>query len=255
MHAVDSAGHPGAAARPYLMFGNARQMVVKVYQPWRKWLVLVLLVLGLPLGSWGLFDYGRYRAGFDSGDAGRRLNELRTQLAEARSVNETLRQRLVTADQAREIDRQAYAEINNNLVALQDEILELKEEVAFYRGIVTPENAGATGVRVQSLHFAAAGRPRAYTYKLILTQVDKEAKLVRGLAKITVLGTRTGAAAEVPADRDSVIKFQFKYFGKSEGDIVLPEAFAPARVVVEVTTEFPKRNRAETVYTWQQVTL
>src|SRR3569833_2433759 len=187
------------------MFGNARHMVVKVYQPWRKWLVLVLLVLGLPLGSWGLFDYGRYRAGFDSGEAGRRHGEFRTQHAEARSANETLRQRQVTADQAREIDRQAYAEINNNLVALQDEKHKLKEEVAFYRGIVTPENAGATGVRVQSLHFAAAGRPRAYTYKQVLTQADKEANLVRGLAKITVLGTRTGAAAEVPADRDSVI--------------------------------------------------
>src|SRR3569623_2119005 len=209
---------PAALPADTLMFGNARHMVVKGYQPWRKWLVLVLLVLGLPLGRWGLFDYGRYRGGFDSGEAGQRLDELRTQLAEARSANETLRQRLVTADQACEIDRKAYAEINNNLVALQDEILELKEEVAFYRGIVTPENAGATGVRVQSLHFDAAGWPHAYTYNLGLTQAYKEAKLVRGMAKITVLGTRAGAAAEVPADRDSFLKFQFKYFGKSEGD-------------------------------------
>src|SRR3569832_1751149 len=145
---------------------DARQLVVKAHRPWRKWLARVLMVLCLPLAGWGLFDYGRARAGFDSVEAGRRQAELQGALDRFRETNEALRQQVVTMEQAKEIDRQAYAEINQNLVTLQDEILELKEEVAFFRGFVSPDKAGVSGVRVQSLQLSANGQVRGFTYKL-----------------------------------------------------------------------------------------
>src|SRR3569832_3019564 len=95
---------------------DARQLVVKAHRPWRKWLVLVLMVLCLPLAGGGLFDYGRARAGFDSGEAGRRQAEWQCALDRFRETNEALRQQVVTLEQAKVIDRQAYAEINQNLV-------------------------------------------------------------------------------------------------------------------------------------------
>lgn len=241
------------------MFRDARQLVVKAYRPWRKWLTLAVLVIGVPVLAWALFDYGRHRAGYDSGEAGRRLAEAQATATELRELNETLRQRLVTMEQARRIDKQAYAEINADLVALQEEVLELKEEVAFYRGIVSPEQA-AEGVRVQSLRLAASGTARAYSYKLILTQMDKAAKPVKGSAKIVVQGLKDQAPAEfslgeLAGQAGGSYKFQFKYFDKSEGDIILPEGFVPTRVVVEVLTDVPRRSRAERSYAWQEVAL
>lgn len=241
------------------MFRNANQMVVKVRHPWRKWLVAALVVVGVPLGGWSLFDYGRSRAGFDSAAAAKQQAELKEVVANLQVANESFRQEAVTKEQSKDIDRQAYAEISQNLVSLQEEILGLKEEVAFYRGIVAPENSSA-GVRVQSLRVAANGQPRGFTYKLVLTQMDKDSKPAKGSVNILLQGIKDKAPAEFAVDQlagkdNAAYRFQFKYFDKSEGDIILPEAFMPTRVVVEVTTESPKRTRVESVYSWQEVTL
>lgn len=241
------------------MFRNSNQMVVKVHQPWRKWLVIALVVLGVPLGGWGLFDYGRSRAGFDSAEAAHRLAESREAVAGLRAANQALHQQLATMAQAKEIDRKAYDEINQDLITLQEEILELKEEVEFYRGIVSPEHASA-GVRVQSLRLSANGQTRGYTYKLVLTQIDKDAKTTKGWANIRLQGLQDKTPAEFSVAKlagqdDAGYKFQFKYFDKSEGDIVLPEKFLPTRVVVEINTDAPKRARVESVYPWQDVAL
>lgn len=219
--------------------------------------MLLLALVGLPSFAWGLFDYGRARAGFDSAEAGRREAELQVALEGAREANETLRQQVVTLEQAREIDRQAYAEINQTLVFLQDEILELKEEVAFYRGIVSPDKAGMSGVRVQSLQLSANGQPRGYSFKLVLTQLDKEARAVKGSVRIWLQGLKGNTPADLSmarlAGRADDFNFKFKYFDKQEGDLILPDAFVPTRVVVEVVTESPKSARSEAVYAWQEI--
>lgn len=237
---------------------DARQLVVKAHEPWRRWAVLLLTLVGLPLIGWSLFDYGRARAGFDSVEAVRREAGLQAMLDDARGTNEALRQQVVTLQQARDIDRQAYVEINQTLVSLQDEILELKEEVAFYRGIVSPDKAGMSGVRVQSLQLSTNGQPRGYSFKLVLTQLDKDAKAVRGSVRIRLQGLKGDVPTDIPMarltgrDADD-FNFKFKYFDKQEGDLILPVAFVPTRVLVEVVTESPKSARSEVVYTWQEV--
>lgn len=240
------------------MFRNARQWVVKVHRPWRKRLMLAALVLGLPLVLWGVFDYGRYRAGFDSGEAGRLRAELLGTIQSLRETNESLRQQTVTMERARDIDRQAYAEVDSNLVTLQKEVLDLKEEVAFYRAIVAP-NQTAAGVRVQSLQLKANGGNRGYSYKLVLTRMGADAKPAKGRAKIVVQGLLGQTQSEFSLDKltgqnGNDYLFQFKYFDESEGDLVLPESFVPTRVVVEVLTESPTRNRSEAVYSWKELT-
>lgn len=239
------------------MFRNARHWVVKAHRPWRKRLVVAALVLGLPLGAWGLFDFGRHRAGFDSGEAERVRAELQANVQGLREANEMLRQQVVTQEQAREIDRQAYADVNDSLVSLQSEILELKEEVAFYRGIVTPDKV-TSGIHVQRLQLSANGEQRGYSYKLVLAQMGGDVKPVKGRVKIVVQGLLDQAPSEFSFDKlagqdGDGYRFKFKYFDKSEGDIVLPEAFVPTRVLVEVLTDSPKRARVEAVYDWQEL--
>src|SRR3569833_3413786 len=239
---------------------DARQLVVKAHRPWRKWLVRVLMVLCLPLAGWGLFDYGRARAGFDSVEAGRRQAELQGALDRFRETNEALRQQVVTLEQAKENKNQTKDKNKQNHKTKQEENHKLKEEVAFYRGIVSPDKAGVSGVRVQSLQLSANGQVRGFTYKLILTQLDKEAKSVRGSVRIRLQGLKNNAPTEIPMARlgghdGGSFDFKFKYFDKQEGDIILPEDFVPTRVVVEVVTESPKPARAEMAYTWQEVAL
>lgn len=239
------------------MFGRAKQLVVTSYHPWRKWVFLAVMAVSLPLGAWGLFDYGRARAGFDSDAASRERSVLLTSIEGLQEGNDALRQQVATLKQAGEIDKQAYADVNASLEAMQTEILELKEEVAFYRGIVAPQES-SQGVRVQSLQLIGNGGERGYSYKLVLVQATKDASVARGEVKVMVHGVSDQTPTEYTFEELSGKtaqgeKFRFKYFEKTEGDIVLPENFIPTRVVVHVTVDSPKQTEVEAVYAWQDL--
>ena len=239
------------------MLRHAKQLVVTSYHPRRKWVVVMVLVVAVPLGAWGLFDYGRYRAGFDSREAAKDLRALQGAVDDLQEGNDDLRQRLATNERAMEIDKQAYDDINSSLESMQNEISELKEEVAFYRGIAAPQDA-AQGVRVQNMQIIANGGERGYSYKLVLVQTTKNASVAHGAIRLTVQGLLDQAQkeysfGELSGQEDEGNKFRFRYFEKSEGDITLPADFIPTRVVVHVTVDSPKHAEVEAVYAWQDV--
>jgi len=239
------------------MVRQTKQLVVKPYHPWRKRVLAAALVVAVPLGGWVLFDYGRYRAGFDSRAAGEEHHRMETDLSQLRQDNVGLRQQLADSEQGREIDKKAYGDIKSSLESMQAEISELKEEVAFYRGIVAPKDA-AQGLQIQHLQLSANGGERGYSYKLVLVQTDKDAALTRGAVRLTIQGVKDQqqtqySFGDLSGHGGQDDKFQFKYFEKTEGDIILPADFVPLRVTVRVTVESPKRSEVEMTYAWQDV--
>jgi hypothetical protein len=238
------------------MSRSAKQLVVTAYHPWRKRLVLVLLVIAVPLTAWSLFDYGRYRAGFDSQAASREQYKLQSNIEVLQKSNGSLSQQLANLERERQVDQQAYAKIKSSLESMQNEISELKEEVAFYRGIAAPQDA-AQGVRIQNLQLTGNGSKRGYSYKLVLVQMTKEKRETRGIVEFTVQGLLNQVQKEYSfrelGGRNGVGKFQFKYFGQTEGDIILPADFIPTRVVVHVSVKSPKRSEVKEVFAWQDI--
>jgi hypothetical protein len=235
---------------------HAKQLVVKPYHPWRKRALVIALAVVVPLGGWELFDYGRYRSGFDSRAAGEEHDRLQDAVAQLQQDNDGLHQQLANSEQAREIDKQAYSDIKSSLESMQTEISELKEEVAFYRGIVAPKEA-VQGVKIQNLQLAANGGERGYSYKLVLVQTDKNAAVTRGAVRLTIQGVTGQAQKEYSfselSGHGEDDKFRFKYFEKAVGDIILPADFVPVRVTVHVTVDSPKHSEVEAVYAWQDV--
>ena len=238
------------------MFRSAKQLVVTAYHPWRKWMVAGVLLVVVPIGAWSLFDYGRSRAGFDSESASREQHQLQSNINALQESNGLLSQQLANLEREKQVDQQAYTEIKSSLESMQNEISELKEEVAFYRGIAAPQDA-AQGVRIQNLQLSGNDSERGYSYKLVLVQMTKGKSETRGEVKLTVQGLLNQVQKEYSfgelAGRDAVGKFQFKYFGQTEGDIILPADFIPTRVVVHVTVESPKRSEVEEVFAWQDI--
>lgn len=238
------------------MFRSAKQLVVTAYHPWRKWVVLAVLLVSVPFGAWGLYDYGRYRAGFDSQTASGEQHKLQSNIDSLQESNGLLSQQLANLEREKQVDQQAYAEIKSSLESMQDEISELKEEVAFYRGIAAPQDA-AQGVRIQNLQLSGNGSERGYSYKLVLVQMTKGISVTSGIVKLTVQGLLNQVQKEYSfgelAGRNAMGKFQFKYFGQTEGDIILPADFIPTRVVVHVTVESPKHSEVEGVFAWQDI--
>ena len=238
------------------MFRSEKQLVVTAYHPWRKWVVLVVLVVTIPLGAWGLFDYGRLRAGFDSHSASRKQDQLQSSIYTLQESNNLLSQQVADLDREKQVNQRAYKEIKSSLDSMQDEISELKEEVAFYRGIATPQDAGQ-GVRIQNLQLSGNGSERGYSYKLVLVQMTKGKSVTRGTVKLTAQGLLNKVQKEYSfsemSGRDGGGQFHFKYFGELEGDIILPADFIPTRVVVHVSVQSPKHSEVEEVFAWQDI--
>ncbi len=219
-------------------------LVVKAYHPWRSRLVSALLVVAVILIAWALFEYGRFTAGFDSFKARDERKVLLQHNSDLQNKIDNLREEKAVLERDAQIKHQAYGELDTTLKVLQGEILELKEELAFYRGIVSPRDA-AQGLHLQRFKVEPNGKPRGFRYKVILTQVLKEDRTARGYLVLAFEGlqnneTKVLGLQDVSEKHIKEEEFRFRYFQNIEGDIQLPQGFKPQRVTIKVVS----RNRS-----------
>lgn len=229
--------------------------VVKVAPggPRRRVAAAALGVAAALLAAGGVYYLGHYMGA----RAARDYDGLRHYAARLQEDNRDLRTRAAMLQQGSKIDRYAYRDVSKSLKGLQDEIYELKEEVAFYRTILEPAQA-AKGLRVQSLRLAREGVTNHYRYRLVLTQVITEVKSVQGDVEMTVYGDKGGAPTQLSlkdltdgeADR---LHFGFKYFQKLQGELVLPDGFTPHRVVLRVAPKGKAADAVERTFEWKEV--
>ncbi len=216
---------------------------------WQRVLGFLLL---LGLGA-GLFFAGQWYAGHEREKARQTEQGLRDALAEFERQNTVLRDRIAVLERSSEVDRRAYERVGEEFQALQREIAELREEVNFYRGIVSPRE-NSTGLRVERFELEKApGQERMYHYRLVLTQVLKNQRSVRGTAFFSVEGLQSGKPRvlklkHIAADKKTALRFRFRYFQKFEGDIVLPKGFQPRQVTVTIQPR--KRKQIRRSYPW-----
>jgi hypothetical protein len=155
------------------------------------------------------------------------------------------------------VDKKAYEAVEAAQKQVQDEMLELKEEVAFYRGIVSPSET-ASGLNIPSFTVQGIGKPGVYRFKLVLTQVKSNVRVVRGYARVIFEGVKNGAQMQLSLKQVSggaldKLKLRFKYFQNNEGEIVLPEGFLPSRVLVEVVPRGKGATRLKKTFDWSDI--
>lgn len=222
-----------------------RLVVQRQRHPWAIRLAVgavAALVLGL---GWGLYALGKSQAPGNwqrvevarerlEGERKRLIEENRRLEAENRRLNE----RLVVLQRAADIDREATAELRQSLRDMQERLSEYKKELAFYRGILSPEEAKA-GVRVQQFEVVTTGEPGVYRFNLVLIQAARHDRQVGGQAILRFEGLRGGESkslswSDVALDSTSKLVFSFKYFQELVGTFRLPDDFEPTLVEVEI---------------------
>jgi hypothetical protein len=211
---------------------------ILVYQPAYLWLAgAVVLVLVVSAGYF-LFHSGMHYVGTELDWLERQGGELKQQLKKERAVNAGLRQQLAILERSSEIDRRASLEVRNEFAALQDEMQKLREDLAFYRGIVSPAD-NKTGLNIQRFDLQPASPRGRYRFKLMLTQVKRNERYVSGIIEIDVEGLENGKSkvlsfAKLKVDKDKTLKFKFRYFQDFEGEIELPPKFSPQHLTIRV---------------------
>jgi hypothetical protein len=233
--------HSGPAARKSGSTGarsgmRKHRLVVKPHRPWKDAVLYGSVAVAVGSALWATFEYGRWRAGFDHVEAARAQARLVGELRDAERLNGALRDRVALLERSSEIDETARAQVQGSLSELQDQILELREELAFYRGIVSPEDAG-TGLRIQSLKLTQGPQDRMYHYRLVLIQSIKHEQRATGSVELVVHGARAGQPVrlglrELGEFGKTPLAYSFRYFQDFEGDLLLPDGFVPGRVEV-----------------------
>jgi hypothetical protein len=243
-------------------FGALRtgQFIVRYRPPWQRRLLVVIAIAAVALLLYVMYEWGRFEGGYSKFAEIQRRRELTAQIAALDTANEKLRADMAAAQLARDVDRKAYADVETSLSDLQAQVLKHREELTFYRGIVSPED-GIGGLRVQRFHVLPGAAEHQYRLQLVLVQSMRQDAAAAGSVGIQVEGVRDNKPEQLSLSllggatrADGLVAFQFRYFQELEQDIVLPPDFEPRAVTVEVRSgrlapvreSFPWQVQAET---------
>lgn len=217
------------------------KLIVKSHRPRLRRILIAAAWLGVLVLVWGAYELGNYQGGYKRLEFAAERDRLKADLAEQAKINTKLKEQITVVERAQAIDSESYRVVRNDLKQLQEEILELREEVEFYRGIVSPTERQA-GLNIQTFKLQPAGEERLYHFELVMSQVLKNDRYVKGVVKMYLQGVQEGEPLTLNfsdiTPNDSVDRdFRFRYFQRMEGDIRLPEGFSPRNVMVEMAPQ------------------
>ncbi len=233
------------------------ELIVKPrYSPRVKLFIAGLIVVVLLVTSGVIYNHGLSMAGFESLTALRQQQGLQEVVAQLKQDNQALRDSLARAERSLQMDQTAYQDLDRSLKTSSQAIVRLREELNFYRNIISPPNK-KTGLRIQSLKVEAAGdddttATSKYHYKMVLIQALKHDRKISGKARFEINGVQGGENTTIrfPQAADKPISFSFKYFQDIEGQIELPQNFEPRTIKVNVTSRGRDAQKIEQIYPW-----
>lgn len=217
----------------------------------------IRIVIGLLIVVCGylVFEFGRIQANYNIADAANERQAFEDQIDGLNAKILALKEQVTLLETHRDIDREAYKDVEASLGTLQAKIQEQSDAIAFYRGIVSPTD-GAAGLRVQDLKLSRGNDERTYHLRLVLVQSLKHDRKVSGDVVLTVEGTQQGAAASYayselsPESEEGGWAFSFRYFQDFDRELVLPDGFSPERITIEVNSKTRAIDSVEQSFSW-----
>lgn len=213
---------------------------------------MVLLIVG---AAYLVFEFGRIQAGYNVVAAAETRQALEDRIETLENEIVALNEKNALIETHRNIDREAYTQVEASLTELQAKIQEQQDALAFYRGIVSP-NDGLSGLRVQEFRLTRGGDEREYTIRLVLVQAMKHDRKVSGDVNLSVDGIEGGVKKSytydelIPEDGEQEWAFSFRYFQDFDRQLVLPDGFTPERVNVKVESRTRSISSIEESYSW-----
>ncbi len=239
------------------------KVVIATHQPWRRSGIVAGVTALLLAGGWGLYSYTRATTVSDFERArterDQLLDERRTLTRDLRASHveiDKLKDQLAYAGRSQEIDDSACATVKKSIGDLQAQDADLREQLAFYRGIVSPQES-QTGVRVYEFKVSKAAQPDQYHYELVLIQSVHHDKRLAGTIDVVFDGAKAGQKQSfklsdtVVGDRKNLL-FSFRYFQELSGTFRIPEGVRPSRATVQLLPEGDS-PKVEDEYDWTKI--
>ncbi|WP_374679948.1 DUF6776 family protein, partial [Hydrocarboniphaga effusa] len=146
------------------------RIVITRHRPWMRAAAVAGAAALLAIAGFMLFAYARTSTVREFKQTRSELEQLRDErrtlareLRTAKSENAELRQQVVYAERSQQIDGQACESVKESLAGLQAEAADLREQIAFYRGVMSPD-VGKAGVRVLEMRMTPQAQANLWRY-------------------------------------------------------------------------------------------
>ena len=231
--------------------------IITIQRPALWLLSFVVFICLILMSHWLSFEYGRNIAGYNSTDSEAYIEQLQAQLEESQAEIVENKRQATMLERNSFIDDDASSQLKETLAQAQNEVLVLKKELSFYKSIVAPEQ-GSRSLAIQTIQLKA-NAAGGYDYKIMVSQRGRNDQFARGTVDVSIKGVSKGQPvtlklAEVSNDTKEPMKFGFKYFQNFEGAMILPEAFQPDVIHVNVKPGKGKIKAIDEQFAWSDLT-
>jgi hypothetical protein len=229
------------------------RILIAIKRPGLWLLGLLAIVLAVIALIWSAYLYGQREAGFDRSQAMNAVSELHQQLEDLQKRYDENQRKAAMIKRTSQIDDDANKQLKKSLNDSQQQVMNLKKELAFYKSVVTPEHEKrSVAIQTITLQQDETGE---YRYKIMVSQRGRNDKVVRGRIEIRIEGNEAGKVkvlhlSDVSKNTKNVPKFGFKYFQNLEGTRSLPKTFTPENLRVVVTPSSWGVDKIDELYSW-----
>ncbi|MCL5042438.1 MAG: hypothetical protein M1440_08205 [Gammaproteobacteria bacterium] len=211
-----------------------------------KRLLLLALVLSVPAAAWLGWQGGLQSQSDIVAQRDRLLvseQRLQAEVAEQR-------QRLQQLDLDVRLANESFAESQQLVRALEQQLFRLQQDLAQFQGALGSD-AAAPGLRIQYFDLQAAEEPNTWRYRIMVTRVGNESDNVTARLEMQVHGERAGEAvslslADMNTEGVDSLSLDFRYFQVVPEAAELAVLTLPADFLPE-TVELRAKNNGETL--------
>jgi hypothetical protein len=233
--------------------GLPPKLVVTTYAPTRRVITIVLLVLVVAAGIYGMFEFGRYRGGYDVVDSLRHRAELNGRIKSQEDTIAELRAKVAQLESSTVGQTREREEVQRHIGDLQAQVARLNQDLAFYRGIVT-QNANSAEVKIQQARMVATSTANKFRIRVTLVQPVKP-EAIGGVLILAVDGEVDGKPgradfATLSGGKKREIPFNFRYYLDIDEEITVPPGMKPEQLLVEVRSNRRGSTPVQQSYVW-----
>lgn len=219
-----------------------------------KWM---LALAGIVVFAWGSYLLGRINGSSPNDEIVEQSKALRLKVTLLEKQKAQLLEKFAILKRTTEVEYQAYKKIKQSLNIMEIRMMELNEELSFYKSIISPSDM-QPGVNVQDLRISESTVQGKYPYRLVLTQNSGHNQIVRGSVRLKILGEKDGKSVnyslnDLSNNEQNLMEFSFKYFQRFEGNILIPEGFKPIRLIIQINIKGKRLRTVQQSYNWNKV--
>ena len=231
--------------------------LITIQRPFRWFMGLMAVITLVASSIWLAYEQGRQVAGFDASDADEVVEIMQTEIDTLRSELAESERQAAMLERNSKIEDDTSGQLKKTLAEAQNEALELKKELAFYKSIVAPEQSKPSIV-IQTIQLRQdiAGD---YDYKIMVSQQGRNDTFARGTIEVSIEGTNQGAKqvlalSDVSDDASKSMKFGMKYFQNFTGNLKLPDGFVAESMRVKVKPKSKNLDKVDEKFPWDDLT-